>query len=307
MDSNVLEGTQPAASTHPARAATLMTDASLVLMALIWGINYSVVKFGAQLMAPLAYNGLRVVLAMVALSLLALVPQRAKVSRRDIIALILLGTIGNGLYQVFFVEGVSLTRAGDAALVVAASPALIAIIGRIRGVERVGARGVAGIALSILGIGFVVYGGASASSKGASITGDLLVLAGSVCWALYTVLLTPYTHRIEGLTLNAWTMIGGAIVLLIAGAPDFARLAWTQVPLKGWLAIGYSGLLALTLAYLFWYRGIRVLGPTRAAMYSNLQPVFALAVAWVMLGETPTIWQGVGTATIMSGLLLTRQ
>ena len=74
----------------------------------------------------------------------------------------------------------------------------------------------------------------------------------------------------------------------------------------GWTAIAYSGVFALVVAYFFWYRGIRVIGPTRTAMYSNLQPIIALLVDWAMLGETPTIWQGVGAASIMTGLVLAR-
>ena len=63
---------------------------------------------------------------------------------------------------------------------------------------------------------------------------------------------------------------------------------------------------ALVVAYLFWYRGVRTIGPTRTAMYSNLQPIFAVIVAWFMLGELPTVWQILGAISIMSGLLLTR-
>jgi drug/metabolite transporter (DMT)-like permease len=74
----------------------------------------------------------------------------------------------------------------------------------------------------------------------------------------------------------------------------------------GWLAIAYSGVFALVVAYLFWYNGVRVIGPTRTSMYSNLQPIVAVLVAWPMLGETPTPWQIVGAACIMGGLVLTR-
>jgi drug/metabolite transporter (DMT)-like permease len=49
-----------------------------------------------------------------------------------------------------------------------------------------------------------------------------------------------------------------------------------------------------------------VLGPTRTAVYSNLQPIVALLVAWAFLSETPTIFQGVGAATIIAGVFLTR-
>src|SRR5204862_6934491 len=109
---------------------------------------------------------------------------------RDVIALLALGMLGNGVYQIFFAEGIAHTRAGEAALVVGASPALMAVIGRMRGIERVTRWGAIGIVMSILGIGLVVLGRAASGSKdgsGGSLFGDLLVLCGSVCWALYTV------------------------------------------------------------------------------------------------------------------------
>jgi drug/metabolite transporter (DMT)-like permease len=59
-------------------------------------------------------------------------------------------------------------------------------------------------------------------------------------------------------------------------------------------------------AYLFWYRGLKVLGPTRTAVYGNVQPVIALFVAWIFLSETPSAWQAVGAGTIITGLFLTR-
>ena len=85
-----------------------------------------------------------------------------------------------------------------------------------------------------------------------------------------------------------------------------ANAKWSAVPLAGWAAVFYSGVFALVIAYFFWYRGVRVIGPTRTAMYTNLQPVIAVLVAWMMLGESPTLWQGIGAACIMGGLVLTR-
>jgi drug/metabolite transporter (DMT)-like permease len=70
--------------------------------------------------------------------------------------------------------------------------------------------------------------------------------------------------------------------------------------------VAYAGLFALVIAYLLFYRGVQVLGATRTALYSNLQPVIALTVAWLLLGERPTAWQLVGTALVLAGLLLSR-
>jgi len=279
-------------------------------MALIWGVNFIVVKIGTQLMHPLAFNSGRVAIAAVSLIVVAFAMREPWPTRRDTLTLLGLGVLGNGLYQWFFIEGIARTRAGDAALVLAAAPALMAIIGRILGVEQVTRRKVLGIAASLLGMALVVFGRGTAdpaSTSGvATLAGNLLVLAACFCWALYTVLLKPYTERVSGVSLSALTMVGGAIPLVAVSMRHVAATPWMSLPASGWGALPYSGLLALVVAYLFWYRGVRVLGPTRSAMYSNLQPVVALVVAWIALGEQPTVIQVLGAVAIMTGLLLTR-
>jgi len=101
-------------------------------------------------------------------------------------------------------------------------------------------------------------------------------------------------------------MIGGSVVLLVGGAPAILRVDWRAVPTSAWAAILYGGLGALVVAYMLWYRGVKVLGPTRTALYANLQTLIALIVAWLTLGETPTAWQMIGAGTIVGGVLLTR-
>lgn len=284
------------------------TDVMLVMMAAIWGANFTVVKFATQSLAPLAFNGARVLLAAIALTILAFAGAKARPSGRDILVLLGLGVIGNGFYQLLFVEGVARTRPGDASLVIAAAPAFIALLGRMTGVERISRRGAAGVALSIAGVAFVVVGAPQAASGAMQSTflGNALVVGGALCWAVYTILLKPYTHTVDGIQLSAVTMIGGALVLALFGLPDVMRTDWGAVDGLTWAAIGYSGLAALVVAYLFWYRGVRVLGPTRTAMYSNLQPVIALLVAWMAFGDRPGVVQVAGVVVITTGLVLTR-
>jgi drug/metabolite transporter (DMT)-like permease len=289
----------------PAGAGFGLTDLLLLLMSLIWGINFSVVKFATDSMPPLAFNSARVTLAALALVLVVRLAGEGWPSRRVFLLLVGLGMLGNGVYQILFVEGVARTRAGDAALVIAATPALIALIGRVRGVERVSRRGIIGIGLSMFGIGLVVFG-SERHAGSSSFTGNGLILVASLCWAIYTIFLKPYTHQVGGLPLSAATMLGGMIPLLLAGIPDIRATDWAAVTPPVWGAVAYSGLGALVIAYLLWYRGVRLIGPTRTAMYANLQPVIALLIAWATLGEVPGVSQIVGAASIMGGLLLTR-
>ena len=289
-----------------AQPGVLLTELALVAMALIWGVNYSIVKYGTTLVAPLAYNGVRVAIAAALLCLIVSISREPLPPRRTVFALLALGVLGNGIYQFLFIEGIARTRASDAALVVAATPAFVALIGRLRGVERIKRRGLLGIALSFTGMALVVLGTTRSAEGRTSLLGALLVLGGAFAWAIFTVMLKPHTENVSGMQVSAFTMVGGALMLLVVSAPAISVADWRSVPPIGWAALGYSTVFALVIAYYFWYRGVRVIGPTRTALFSNLQPVIAMLVAWAILHETPTAWQCLGAGSIMSGLLLTR-
>jgi drug/metabolite transporter (DMT)-like permease len=296
-----------------------LTDVLLFAMAAIWGTNFVVVKYATGIFNPVAFTGLRVGTVAIFMILFALLRRAgsgdAATSRRARIAalsrgvigrLLLLGVLGNGLYQLFFVHGVARTRAGNAALIVGAAPAFIALAARAKGLERVDRMTMLGILLSVVGVVLVIVGSANTGSGQTTLLGSVLVFCGVICWTIYTVLLQPYTRRVDAITLSALTLVGGAIPLLIASGPAIVATDWSRIGIGGWLALLYSSIMSMGIAYLFYYRGLRVLGPTRTAVYSNLQPIIALLVAWPLLGETPTIFQGVGAATIVAGVFMTR-
>ena len=283
------------------------TDIGLIVMAVIWGVNYTVVKTGIQSLEPVTFNGLRVGLAATVLILVASTVRGVPFpSKKDAWTLAALGLMGNGMYQLMFILGMARTRAGIAALVIAAGPAWIAIISTLLGREHLARRGWAGIGLQLLGIVFVVGSAGGIDAGGDALIGAAMIATGSIMWALFSVLLTPYTRRAHPLHLSALTMSSGAVLLVGIALPGIIRLDWGSVKLSEWAAVAYAGVGALVIAYLLFYRGVRILGPTKTAMYGNLQPLIALLVAWALLHETPTMGQIVGAAFIMGGLLLSR-
>lgn len=288
------------------RAQFGLTDLMLLAMATIWAINFTVVKYAITMISPMAFTGLRVGICAALLIAIALSQRKPLPPTRDILVIVLLGVIGNGLYQLLFIEGVSRTRAGNAALIVAAAPGFIAVASRLRGIERSGKRVLSGIALSIVGVGFVVLGSTTLPERDSTLLGSLLVFSGVLCWTAYTVGLQPFAKRMDPVQLGAIAMVGGVLPLIVTTTPAILRMDWALVTIGGWAAIFYASVLSMVVGYLFWYRGLKVLGPTRTASYSNLQPVIALTVAWIFLKEVPTPWQLVGVATIMSGVVLTR-
>src|SRR5687768_136209 len=304
-----MPATAPSVAT-PARSSSrpgdFVTDALLVLMAVIWAVNYTVAKYGTRTVPPLAYNAVRIVMAVVALVAIAFARSHERPQRRDLVALIAIGVLGHGVYQLCFIEGLARSRAGTVALMLAGSPAFVAIVGRLFRVERVGARGWAGIALQLVGIACVVFGSVVHSTGDDSILGSALIVGGSLCWAFFAILVKPYTERLSGINVAAYTLVGGALFVTLIGIPSIVTTDWGAVSLPVWSAVVYSGIGALVAGNLIWFHGVSRIGPTRVSMFSNLQPLVALAVAWIALGEVPTLWQGIGAGSIMTGLIVTR-
>jgi drug/metabolite transporter (DMT)-like permease len=286
--------------------ASRATELSLVGMAVIWGVNFSVMKYGTQVLAPVTYNFLRMGMACVILLAMAYARPGLRPTKAERNRLLMLGVLGHFVYQMFFLTGLSMTRAGTAALVIAASPAAVAIVARLSGHEKLPPRAVMGILLSISGVMLVV--GGSVTSDGTShLLGDLLILCAVVIWAFYTTGLVPLAQHVEPAQVAAWTLVGGVVPLAFVAAPSMLRTDWAGIAPLTWAAVLYSGILAMVVAYLVWYHGVRAIGPTRTAMFANLQPLVAVLVAWAVLGEVPTLFQGAGAGAVLSGLYLARR
>jgi drug/metabolite transporter (DMT)-like permease len=297
-----------AAPLHPDQHHFTSTDLGLLRMAVIWGVNFTVIKAGISVMPFMAFNAIRITVAAVVLMAVAfaVVGWRRLPNRRDTLMLLGLGVIRNGVYQLLFMAGLARTRAGIAALVIAAGPAWIAIMARLLGREHTTRLGWTAIALQMFGMLCVVAGTGLFDADLGAVAGAAYIMVGSIFWALFTVMLQPYTAKTEPLHLASLTLVSGAAVLLVAGWSDLRVLDLRALPMSAWGSVLYAGVGAMVIAYLLYYRGVRVLGPTRTAMYSNLQPVIALLVAWVVLQETPSVWQWTGGALVMTGLLLSR-
>lgn len=297
--------TMPEAKTQHHREV-VVTELLLIASAVIWGCNFTVNKYGTQVLDPLVYTTIRMVSGTVAMMAFVMARGQGKTTTSEKFQLVRLGLMGHGAYQLFFIYGLSRTRAGTASLVIASSPAFMAIIMRIFHNERLAPRALIGVAMSILGIAVVMAGSAQEAHGVSSVVGDLLILAAVVCWGFYSMWLKPFTH-IDGPELAAWTLVGGTVPIVLIGAQSVMQANFHAIVPLTWAALAYSGLLSLGVAYLFWYRGVRVIGPTRTAMFTNLQPIVAVLVSWPLLGEQPTLWQGVGALGVMAGLWLTRQ
>jgi drug/metabolite transporter (DMT)-like permease len=206
---------------------------------------------------------------------------------------------------VVFVGSVVNTDVGIAALLLASSPAFIALLSRAAGLGEISSRCALGIALSLGGVALIALTSGTTINGTSSLEGNLLALLGAVIWAVYVVLQAKYVANVEDSTVAALSLTGGTLTLLLFGFPSMLATHWSALPFDVWLAIFYGGVISLGVAYVFWYRGVRILGTTRTGIYLHLEPVFALIAAWIWLHEHPTPLQGIGAITILAGVTLT--
>lgn len=276
---------------------------------LIWAANFSVIKYALADFDPLAFNALRFPLASLALLAFLVAARRwPRFERRDRWAILGLGVLGHVAYQPFFIGGLDRTLAGNSSLILASVPAFVALLSVVVGHERLNVKVWIGIALSFAGIALVTWGGARAVGFGSStVTGDLLTLGAAVIWATYTVASAPYVKRYGALPVTAVTMWIGTVGLLAMGAPQLAATDWSAIRPAAWTGLVYAGVLGIGVAYLLWYTSVRSIGSTRTAIYSNVVPIGAIAIAWASLGERPTALQIVGAAAIIGGVTLARR
>jgi drug/metabolite transporter (DMT)-like permease len=283
-------------------------DFLLLMMIAIWGANFSVVKVALRDFPEIAFNAMRLVVGTtVFLAVILATRQRSRLpalTRRDWTELAWLGAIGTFLYQLCFVAAVKRTSVGNGSLIIGVSPIVIALMSAVVGHERIRPVRWLGIAVAMFGLYLVVGHGVDVT--GQTWRGDALMMAGVICWAIYSVASQSILKRHDPLLVIGLTFSIGATLYVLAMTPILIAIDWRAISGFSWLMMLTSALLALNLSYWIWYTGLKRLGGSRTSVYSYLTPVVAMIVAAIWLAEPISTNQIAGAGAILAGLLITR-
>lgn len=283
------------------------TDLALLGLVTIWGANFTVVKSALAELTPMAFNALRLTGASVLTLLLTyLIERDLSLVPHDWGPVLLLGLAGSGFYQVFFIKGIALTRASHASLILSSTPLFVALLGTVRRSERLNWRNWAGIALGFAGIFLLVTAGSGFGINSSAGTGDLLILAATIAWAVYTLYSRELTVRNSVLKVTAWSLVSSTPLNVLAAIPELRSQDWHAVSAQGWLGLLYSAVLAIGVGYVIWNTGVHRLGSARTSLYSYLTPLVGVMVAWIFLGESMQPLQALGAVGILLGVALGR-
>jgi drug/metabolite transporter (DMT)-like permease len=283
-------------------------DAWLLLMTLIWGSNFTIVKAAMREIPEYAFGSLRFVIAS---GLFLIVIERraglrtsaSRMTPNDWRLIALLAIVGHTIYQMLFLGGLRRTSVANSSLIFGCTPIAVSLVSSYVGHERVPLLRWVGAGLSFSGIYLVV---AHASQYGATLLGDVLIAGALVAWTVYTIGSRVLLRRHSPLVVTGFTMIIGGSLYLPFGLRSLMQLQWTSISALAWVGLIYSAALAFVVAYLIWYTGVQRLGNSRTSLYSNLVPVVAMTVAAIWLAEPLTIRKLIGAVAVLGGLALTR-
>lgn len=286
-----------------------MLDLRLILVSIMWGVNFSFVKFALTDFYPLSFTIVRFSLA--ALFLFGIMLKNREpfdIARRDIGPLIMLGLIGITFYNILFMYGLQYTTASNSALFIATSPLFAAVTQALTRKERLTAGSGFGFLLSTLGAVLIIQG----KLGGFSITwqnlgGDLLTLCAAFSWALYTMMARPLLEKYAPVKITAYTMAAGTVLLLPFGFHELVIQSWSVVSAMSWAALGFGAFFAGGLAYTLWYQGVKRIGVTKTMIYHYLMPFTAVIFAFLFLGEQITVLQLIGGAAVLSGVAIVQR
>jgi drug/metabolite transporter (DMT)-like permease len=230
--------------------------------------------------------------------------QRAKwPARADWLGVAGLGLLFFAVFPILFNASLIFTTAARGALALSTLPVLTMLVGATFGVEALTLRKSAGVLVAMLGVAVALISGLAGAPAGAW-KGDILMISGALCMALYNVWSRPFVRRSAPTTFAAMGMAVGAACLIVAAAAHggFARVAAFAAP--QWLAILYLGIFGGALTFLLWAFALSRTTPTRVAISITVNPVAAALVGALLLGE-PIGWNLiVGLATVLLGIWL---
>lgn len=283
---------------------------TLAAVTMIWGGTFVAGRFLTGSLSPLFAASLRFLLASVALLgflWIARIPL-ARPTPGQWLQLTLLGLFGIFFYNLCFFYGLRYINASRASLIVALNPAVIGLASWLLFKERLGRAKVAGIAICITGAGLVII---SRDPRLLAVTpdtwiGDLLIFGCVLSWGVYSLFSRGLNQSIGPLqTVTFSVLIGSAMLWALAmlrGEVSGAALISLGTP--QWLSLIYLGVFGSALAYIGYYDGIRKIGATRSGVFIALNPLTAVVLGALLLGEQLTLSMCLGSVLVLVGIYL---
>jgi drug/metabolite transporter (DMT)-like permease len=282
----------------------------LLLTAFFWGGTFVAGRILKQNVEPFSAAFLR--FAVAAVLLLAIVRKKEggfpRLVRSQWLPVGLLGLTGVFAYNAFFFKGLQLISAGRASLVIATSPVLIALFSAWLYADKLSPVKIAGILLSVTGAMVVISKGSLATILQDGLGfGELMMFGCVLSWVAYSLIGKSVMRDISPLVATAYASFSGMLFLSIPALVEGLVGDMPHYTLSEWASIVYLGLFGTVIGFVWYYEGIRQIGPLRAGLFINFVPVSAITLAYLILAEPITLSLLMGACLVITGVYLTNR
>jgi drug/metabolite transporter (DMT)-like permease len=278
----------------------------LSLTALFWAGNIVLARYVAGHLPPVTLTCIRWIGVFLILLPFALphLKRDWPALRAKLPLMVLLSAIGFAFNNAISYWAMQYTQALNALLIQSSGPLFVALWSLVLFGVRLTWAQLAGIIISLLGVlTIILRGDLSALASIRLNKGDVMFASSLLAFGLYSALMPrrPVTHQ---LSLISFTVACGALLLLPFSIWEYSTGRTLQFDAITMATLAYVVIFPSTLAYLFFNRGIALIGPNRAAPFFHLVPVFGSAMAILLLGEQPRLFHLVGYVLVLAGVVI---
>jgi len=281
----------------------------MLLVVLIWGVNFSLIKISLREIPPMPFNGIRLLMASAVLVVWLLIKEgNLRVKKEHLLKIVLLSISGYTIYQYLFILGIHLTSASNTAVLFGLAPIAMALFSVVLNREPVKPIAWIGILLGFVGVYITVAGKAGGYRFSfETLKGDFLILTAVLIWSHYSVAAKPLLKFYSPLKFTTLTMTIGSILFFPFTIGELKRLPYSTISFEAWFFLVFSGVMALSVSLIIWFYSVRKVGNAQTAIYGNLPPVLAVVFAWLILSESIALSLVAGAAVIFLGIFFTRK
>lgn len=282
----------------------------LILSTLFWGGNYVVGRLLVFQMSPILLSEIRWLLAAFFLFLLYHrdIKQAWPSIKESVGSLFFLACCGQVLFPLNLYIGLQYTTPLNAAIYLSATPCLVLSINKWVFKDYVSQGNIFGVLLSSVGVLYLITEGKFANLKelGMLNKGDLWAIGSAISWAFYCSFLRIKNKKITSRVFVTLSALIGALILLpisvLAIICDHSIISRIQLNLPIMVGILYLVIFPSWLSYLFWSKGISVIGATRGEVYTHMVPLFGGMLSIIFLGNPLHNYHIIGAAWIAIGI-----